>query len=152
MILLNTESTLMYRWNSFNMHYQLSWINLCNYWKNNQLLYNYWLLRHWTWCDIDLRVPILTEAEPRSILVFSGRYHIMSNASIVNNYLLYNFSKQRKATATTTKSWLWTMSWTVLNFFFYMMTNWFHSVKRGMNAYFICNYNYRQRRSKLNDA
>ena len=25
------------------------------------------------------------EAEPRSILVFSGRYHIMSNASIVNN-------------------------------------------------------------------
>ena len=27
----------------------------------------------------------LTEVEPRSILVFSGRYHIMSNASIVNN-------------------------------------------------------------------
>ena len=34
---------------------------------------------------MDLRVPILTKAEPRSILVFSGRYHIMSNASIVNN-------------------------------------------------------------------
>ena len=25
---------------------------------------------------------------PRSILVFSGRYHIMSNASIVNNCIL----------------------------------------------------------------
>ena len=25
------------------------------------------------------------ESKPRSILVFSGRYHIMSNASIVNN-------------------------------------------------------------------
>ena len=36
--------------------------------------------------------------------------------------------------------------------FFYMMTNWFHSVKRGMNAYFICNYNYRQRRSRWNAA
>ena len=35
--------------------------------------------------DIDLRVLIFTKAEPRSILVFSGRYHIMSNASIVNN-------------------------------------------------------------------
>ena len=33
--MLNTESTLMYRWNSFNMHYQLRWINLCNYWKKN---------------------------------------------------------------------------------------------------------------------
>ena len=53
--------------------------------KINHILYNYWLLRHWTWCDVDLRVPILTKAEPRSILVFSGRYHIMSNASIVNN-------------------------------------------------------------------
>ena len=28
---------------------------------------------------------------------------------------------------------------------FYMMTNRFHSVKRGMNAYFICNYNCRQK-------
>ena len=26
------------------------------------ILYNYWLLRHWTWCDIDLRIPILTSA------------------------------------------------------------------------------------------
>ena len=37
------------------------------------------------------------------------------------------------------------LSYELLNFFFYMMTNWFHSVKRGKNAYFICNYNYRQR-------
>ena len=43
---------------------------------------------HWTWCDIDLRIPILTEAPPRSILVLSGRYHIMSNASIVNNCII----------------------------------------------------------------
>ena len=27
----------------------------------------------------------MTEAKPRSILVFSGRYHIISNASLVNN-------------------------------------------------------------------
>ena len=31
------------------------------------------------------RIPILTEAKPRSILVFSGQYHIIYNASIVNN-------------------------------------------------------------------
>ena len=29
-------------------------------------------MRHWTWCDIDLRVPLLTEA-------VSGRYHIICN-------------------------------------------------------------------------
>ena len=28
-------------------------------------------------------------APPRSILVLSGRYHIMSNASIVNNCIIY---------------------------------------------------------------
>ena len=48
-------------------------------------LYNYWLMRHWIWCDIDQIIPILTEAKPRSILVFSGRYHIISNASLVKN-------------------------------------------------------------------
>ena len=36
-------------------------------------------------CDIDQRIPILTSATSRSILVFSGRYHIISNASLVNN-------------------------------------------------------------------
>ena len=25
------------------------------------IIYNYWLLGHWTWCDVDHRVPILTE-------------------------------------------------------------------------------------------
>ena len=30
--------------------------------------------------NVDLRVLILTEAEPRSILVFSGRHHTMSKA------------------------------------------------------------------------
>ena len=35
--------------------------------------------------DIDQRIPILTEAKPRSLSVFSGRYHIISNASLVNN-------------------------------------------------------------------
>ena len=42
-------------------------------------------MRHWIWCDIDQRIPILTSASPRSILVLSGRYHIISNASLVNN-------------------------------------------------------------------
>ena len=34
---------------------------------------------------------LLTDDSPRSILVLSGRYHIISNASLVNNcILLYN--------------------------------------------------------------
>ena len=36
--------------------------------------------KHWTWCDVDQRIPILTEAK-----VFSGRHHIMSSAPAVNN-------------------------------------------------------------------
>ena len=52
---------------------------------SQSILYNYWLMRHWIWCDIDQIIPILTEAKPRSILVYSGRYHIISNASLVNN-------------------------------------------------------------------
>ena len=47
-------------------------------------------MRHWIWCDIDQRIPILTSALPRSILVLSGRYHIISNASLVNNCILYS--------------------------------------------------------------
>ena len=42
-------------------------------------------MRHWILCDIDQRIPILTKANPRSILVFSGHYQIISNASLVNN-------------------------------------------------------------------
>ena len=45
-------------------------------------------MRHWIWCDIDQIIPILTEASPRSILVLSGRYHIISNASLVNNCII----------------------------------------------------------------
>ena len=30
----------------------------------------------------------MTEAKPRSILVFSGRYHIISNALLVNNCIM----------------------------------------------------------------
>ena len=33
-------------------------------------------------CDIDQKIPILTSASLRSKLVFSGRYHIISNASL----------------------------------------------------------------------
>ena len=36
----------------------------------------------------------MTSAPPRSILVLYGRYHIMSNASIVNNCIIFTFSKQ----------------------------------------------------------
>ena len=59
-----------------------------NYFRNSKYfktLYIYRLLRHWICCDIDQRIPILTEAKPWSILEFSGRYYIISNASIVNN-------------------------------------------------------------------
>ena len=28
----------------------------------HETLYNYWLMRHWIWCDIDQKIPILTEA------------------------------------------------------------------------------------------
>ena len=52
-------------------------------------------MRHWIWCDIDQIIPIFTSASPRSILVLSGRYHIISNASLVNNcILLYNEVKR----------------------------------------------------------
>ena len=97
-----------------------------NFYENSMILYNYWLLRHWTWCDIDLRVPILTEAVS-----------------------LYNFSKQKKQQQQQNLGY-----WLCLgqSWFFYTMSNWFHSVKRGINAYFICKYNCRQRRSGLNAA
>ena len=45
-------------------------------------------MRHWIWCDIDQRIPILTSASPQSILILSGRYHIISNASLVNNCIM----------------------------------------------------------------
>ena len=45
-------------------------------------------LLDWIWCDIDQRIPIWTLASPRSILVFSGRYHAMSNASIINKCIV----------------------------------------------------------------
>ena len=38
-----------------------------------------------------MRISILTS--PRSISVFSGRYHIMSNASIVNNCIIFHGCK-----------------------------------------------------------
>ena len=34
---------------------------------------------------LDTRIPILTSASPRSILVFASQCHIISNDSIVNN-------------------------------------------------------------------
>ena len=45
-------------------------------------------MRHWILRDIDQRIPILTSASPWSILVSSGRYHIISNASLVNNCIM----------------------------------------------------------------
>ena len=39
-----------------------------------------WGEKQWTWCDVDQRIPILTEVN-----VFSGRHHIMSSAPVVNN-------------------------------------------------------------------
>ena len=32
-----------------------------------KILYSYQLLSHWTCCDVNQRIPILTEALPRSI-------------------------------------------------------------------------------------
>ena len=57
----------------------------------NYLVYSQWytIIDYWgIGHDVDLREPILTEAEPRSILVFSGWHHIKSNASIVNNVFI----------------------------------------------------------------
>ena len=45
-------------------------------------------------CDIDLRIPIIIEAKLRSILVFSGRYHIMPSAYIIN--IFYNLLKPKR--------------------------------------------------------
>ena len=36
-------------------------------------------------CDVNLRIPILTEVEPRLIFALPGPHHTMSNASIVNS-------------------------------------------------------------------
>ena len=36
----------------------------------------------------------MTSATPRSVSVFSGRYHIMSNASIVNNCIILHGSQK----------------------------------------------------------
>ena len=42
---------------------------------------------------------ISTEAKPRSILVLSGRYHIISNASLVNNCILsYDVASESEIT------------------------------------------------------
>ena len=50
-------------------------------------------MRHGTWCDVDLRIPILTSAPLWSILVLSGGHNIMSNASIVNNCIVFMYLK-----------------------------------------------------------
>ena len=39
---------------------------------------------------MDLRIRILTSAPPLSTLVLSGRYYIMSNASIVINCIIFH--------------------------------------------------------------
>ena len=63
-----------------------------------------WLISQHIQCLISQRIQILTEAKPRSILVFSGRYHSISprsilvfsgwyhsisNASLVNNCIIF---------------------------------------------------------------
>ena len=71
-------------------------------------------MRHWIWCDIDQSIPIFTSASPRSILVFSGRYHIISNASLVNNCII-SYS-EAKGPGTTQQIVLnWTMGEVELN-------------------------------------
>ena len=40
-----------------------------------------------SWCDVDLRIPILTSSPPRSVLVFSGRPH---HAQYLNSLWFYN--------------------------------------------------------------
>ena len=37
----------------------------------------------------------MTSASPRSILVFSGRYHIISNTSLVNNCIMINLMDKK---------------------------------------------------------
>ena len=47
------------------------------------------------WLTQVATIPILTSASPRPILVFSGRYHIISNASLVNNCIITFHDKRR---------------------------------------------------------
>ena len=67
------------------------------------------------------RYHIMSNASPRAILVFSGRYHIMSNASIVNNCFVILFLKLKKKKRKRTEYSL-TMDNALVNlslFFFY---------------------------------
>ena len=96
--------------------------------------YQYWrrLSRIQFWYS---QVDIISWPMPQLYLIkFKKKKKKKKKKSLQLFYYVISLNKN-KATKTT-KSWLWTMSWTVLNFFFYMMTNWFHSVKRGMNAYY----------------
>ena len=61
--------------------------------RNQKILHNYWLLRHWIWCDINQRIPILTEVIANSLgqywysLVNITSYPMPQQSIIV---LLYN--------------------------------------------------------------
>ena len=68
-------------------------------------------MRHWIWCDIDQRIPILTSAPPRSILILSCRYHIISNASLVNNCII----SPRKYDWTRTVFWIFWVTFVTIH-------------------------------------
>ena len=58
--------------------------------RGRSILYNYWLGRHWIWCDIHQRILILTEATPKVSIDILWWIHIIFNAAIVNNCLIIN--------------------------------------------------------------
>ena len=104
--------------NLINIHYTIH-----DYWGIGHVMTSTWKYQYWP--------------KPRSILVLSGRHHIVSNDSIVTNYFLYNFSKQKAKQQQN--PWQWTMFLSVLTFLFYFRTFfikstiWFHQVTEEIN-------------------
>ena len=74
-------------------------------WYRFMILYNFLLLRHWMWCNTSIDCgEAIAEASPRSILILSRRYYIISNASIVNNCFIISLDFSINSLVTVTKS------------------------------------------------
>ena len=104
----------------------------------------YWLLRHSTWCDVDLRIPIWNQgcAEVNIGILRSTSHHVkcLSSQQLFYRIISVNIKQQQQHRNLGHRLCL-RQFWT---FLFYMMTNWFRSAKRGMNASFFCTFNCRK--------
>ena len=77
----------------------------------NEALDMMWYRPDNTNIDRGERIPILTSASPRSILVLSGRYHIISNATLVNNCIILNIKNMLIGLISNVKIGFWIKIW-----------------------------------------